>query len=141
MADKNGYTTIRIQQSVRDKISQIQEGTDLTVSDIINNLLQNRAGTITDDVENISRENVAYELEYADDFSAKIYYLTYREIAKATVGCKWYANSSITAEEYQTESAELLFKDSDSAIIRTVQTVVENNSERKFNAIVHISLF
>ena len=141
MSNRDNHTTIRVRNEVAQKLRKMQEGTDLTLSDIIDNCLAHVEGTVENDTENVFRETVAYDLQYYDDNSSKSKYITFRDCAKAKVGDIFNANTDITAEEYSTESAEVIFKDQDSVVLRLTQTVVEIDNTMKFNKIIHISLF
>lgn len=140
MSNRDNHTTIRVRNEVADKLRKIQAGTSLTLSDIIDNCLQHIEGSVEDDTENIFREQIAYDLQYYDDNSSKVKYITFRDCAKAKVGDVFTANTDITAEEYTNESAEVIFKDTDSCILRLTQTVAERDNLQKFNNIIHISL-
>lgn len=141
MSNRDKHTTIRVRNEVADKLRKIQQGTDLTLSDIINKCLEHIEGTVEDDTENVFREQVAYDLQYYDADSSKVAYVTFRDCAKAKVGDIFNANTDITAEEYSNEFAEVIFKDADSCILRLTQKVVEKDNEMRFNNIIHISLF
>ena len=141
MSNRDGHTTIRVKNEVADKLRKIQEGTDSTLSDIISQCISHIEGTVEDDTENVFREQVAYDLQYYDADSSRVKYISFRDCAKAEVGDIFNANTNITAEEYSTEFAEVIFKDADSCILRLTQKVVEKDNEKRFNNIIHISLF
>ena len=141
MSNRDGYTTIRVSNNVAEKLREIRQGSDATLSDVIWNCLQHIEGTVVNDTENVFREQVAYDLQYYDDNSSKAKYISFRDCAKAQVGDIFNANNNITAEEYSNESAEVIFKDEDSVVLRLQQKVVEKDSERVFQNIIHISLF
>ena len=142
MSDRDNHTTIRVRNEVRDKLKVIQDGTDLTLSDIISNCLEVIEGTVVDDVENIHRESIAYDLQYLnlDDNSQKMRYLTFKELSKASVGDIFKANPNITAKDYSTEDAEVIWKDENSIFLRLTQTIVENENIRKLYSAIHIQL-
>ena len=141
MSNRDKHTTIRVRNEVADKLRRIQQGTDLTLSDIIAQCIEHIEGTVEEDTENIFREQIAYDLQYYDDNSSKVKYISFRDCAKANVGDIFNANTNITAEEYSNEFAEVIFKDQDSVVLRLTQTVIEKDNERRFNNIIHISLF
>ena len=141
MSNRDNHTTIRVRNEVAQKLRKMQEGTDLTLSDIIDNCLAHVEGTVENDTENIFREQVAYDLQYYDDNSSKVAYVTFRDCQNCKVGDIFNANDNITTDEYSNESAEVIFKDEDSVILRLTQTIVEKDNTRKFNNIIHISLF
>ena len=141
MSKRDGYTTIRVANNVAKKLREIQQGSDATLSDIIWNCLQHIEGAVVDDTENIYREQVAYDLQYHDNDSSMIRNVTFRECAGSQFGDVFSANNNITATEYTNESAEVIFKDEDSVILRLQQKIVEKDSERVFQNIIHISLF
>ena len=141
MSNRDNHTTIRVRNEVAEKLREIQQGTDATLSDIIWRCLQHIEGTVVDDTENIYREQIAYDLQYYDEDSSILRNVTFRECAKASIGDIFSANNNITAREYTNESAEVIFKDKDSVVFRLQQKVVENDSENIFQNIIHISLF
>ena len=141
MSNRDGHTTIRVKNEVADKLRKIQEGTDSTLSDIISQCISHIEGTVEDDTENVFREQVAYDLQYYDADSSKVKYVTFRDCQNCKVGDIFNANTDITAEEYGNEFAEVIFKDTDSCILRLTQKVVEKDNEMRFNNIIHISLF
>ena len=141
MSNRDGHTTIRVKNEVADKLRKIQEGTDSTLSDIISQCISHIEGTVEDDTENIYREQVAYDLQYYDADSSKVKYITFRDCANSKVGDIFDANTNITSEEYSNKFAEVIFKDQDSVVLRLTQTVIEKDNERRFNKIIHISLF
>ena len=140
MSNRDKHTTIRVKNEVADKLRKIQAGTDLTLSDIISNCLDHVEGTVENDTENIYREQIAYDLQYYDDDSSKVKYITFRDCQNCEIGDVFNANTDITAEEYSNETAEVIFKDADSVVLRLTQTVIEQDNQRKFNNIIHISL-
>lgn len=141
MSNRDKHTTIRVRNEVADKLRKIQNGTDLTLSDIINQCIEHIEGTVEDNTENVFREQVAYDLQYYDDNSSRVKYISFRDCQNCKVGDTFEANNDISAEEYSTETAEVIFKDADSCILRLTQKVVEKDNERRFNNIIHISLF
>lgn len=141
MSDRDNHTTIRVKNEVRDKLKAMQEGTDLTLSDIIDNCLAHVEGTVVPDTENVYRETIAYDLQYSDENNSKVKYISFRDVANSEVGDIFSANTNITAKEYTNESAEVIFKDADSVILRLTQTIVEEENTLKLNNIIHISLF
>ena len=142
MSDRDNHTTIRVRNEVRDKLKAIQDGTDLTLSDIISNCLEVIEGTVVDDVENIHRESIAYDLQYLnlDDNSQKMRYITFKELSKSNVGDSFKANPNITVENYSTEDAEVIWKDENSIFLRLTQTIVEDENIRKLYSAIHIQL-
>lgn len=141
MSNRTNYTTIRVRNEVAEKLRKIQTGTDNTLSDIISQCINHIEGTVEDDTENIFREQVAYDLQYYDADSSMIKFVTFRDCANSNVGDVFNANTNITAEEYTNETAEVIFKDADSCILRLTQIIVEKGNKQIFNNIIHISLF
>ena len=140
MSNRDNHTTIRVRNEVAEKLRKMHSGTDLTLSNIISNCLDHVEGTVENDTENIYREQVAYDLQYYDDDSSKVKYITFRDCQNCEIGDVFNANTDITAEEYSNETAEVIFKDADSVVLRLTQTVIEQDNQRKFNNIIHISL-
>lgn len=141
MSNRTNYTTIRVRNEVAEKLRKIQTGTDNTLSDIISQCINHIEGTVEDDTENIFREQVAYDLQYYDADSSMIKFVTFRDCANSNVGDVFNANTNITAEEYTNETAEVIFKDADSCILRLTQIIIEKENKQIFNNIIHISLF
>lgn len=141
MSNRDKHTTIRVKNEVAEKLRKIQQGTDATLSDIIWKCLQHIEGTIEDDTVNISRETIAFDLQYVDENTAKVKPVTFRDCAKSSVNDIFVANPNITATEYTTETAKVIFKDEDSCIVRFSQLQVSEDNENRNDTIIHISLF
>lgn len=140
MSNRDNHTTIRVRNEVADKLRKIQAGTSLTLSDIIDNCISHIEGSVEDDTENIFRGQIAYDLQYIDEDTSKTVYVTFRDCHNCGLGDVFTANTDITAKEYSNEVAEVIFKDEDSVVFRLTQTVVEEDNERVFQNIIHISL-
>jgi len=139
---KDGHTTIRVRNEVAEKLRKIQNGTNLTLSDIIENSIKHIEGAVNPEVENIFREETAVMLHYFDANTSKTKPVTFRQVINSTIGDTFNANNNITATDYSTEVAEVIFKDKDSAILRIAQIESEENEEISFQEfIVHLSLF
>ena len=141
MSNRDNHTTIRVKNEVAKKLRMIQKGTDLTLSDIIDNCIQHIEGTLEDDTVNISRETIAFDLQYIDEDNAKVKQVTFRDCAKSSVGDTFVANKDITATEYTTEVAEVIFKDDYSCIVRFTLFIVNEDNENRMDKILHVSLF
>ena len=141
MSNRDNHTTIRVRNEVAEKLREIQQGSDATLSDIIWKCLQHIEGTVVDDTINISRETIAFDLQYVDEDNAKVVPVTFRECAKSSVGDTFVANNDINATEYTTEFATVIFKDADSCIVRFSQMQVAEDNETRMDNIIHISLF
>ena len=141
MSNRDNHTTIRVRNEVAEKLREIQQGTDATLSDIIWRCIQHIEGTVVDDTINIRRETIAFDLQYIDKDTAKVVPVTFRDCAKSSLGETFVANKDINATEYSTEVAEVIFKDEDSVVFRLHRKIVEKDSESIFQDIIHISLF
>ena len=141
MSNRDNHTTIRVRNEVAEKLREIQQGSDATLSDIIWKCLQHIEGTVVDDTINISRETIAFDLQYIDENTAKVVPVTFRDCAKSSVGDTFVANNDITATEYTTEVAEVIFKDDYSCIVRFTLFIVNEDNENRMDKILHVSLF
>lgn len=141
MSNRDNHTTIRLRNEVAEKLREIQQGSDATLSDIIWKCLQHIEGTVVDDTININRETIAFDLQYVDKDTAKVVPVTFRDCAKSSLGDTFVANKDINATEYSTEVAEVIFKDADSCIVRFSQLQVAEDNETRMDSIIHISLF
>ena len=141
MSNRDKHTTIRVRNEVAEKLREIQQGTDATLSDIIWRCLQHIEGTVVDDTINISRETIAFDLQYVDEDNAKVTPVTFRDCNNSQVGDTFVANNDINTTEYNTEVAEVIFKDENSCIVRFSQLNVAEDNETRMDSIIHISLF
>lgn len=141
MADKNNYTTIRIREDSRLKLEALREG-KLTFSDVIDKLLKHYQGTVTDDVRNIDRERVALELQFSDYKDSFSYYqITFSELKTAEVGQVFSPNVDPNAEVYSCETATVIWRDSDSVLLKVVALVKDEEKVDKFVEVVNVNLF
>lgn len=145
MADKNNYTTIRIKEDSRKKLELLRDGTDLTFSDIIENLLKSVEGTAVADITEIKREAIAIDLRFID-FNTKEsqeYHISFQELQHSKVGDIFYAKpvKNISSDSYVNEEAEVLFVDKDSVFLRIRETIHEQGKETRVVDLIHIDLF
>lgn len=142
MADKNNYTTIRIKEDSRKKLEALKEGTSLTLSDVIENLLSNVGGTVRDDVVNIKRPAVAFQLQFIDFENDKGAFrdVTYQDLAGMEVGTIIEFDET-PSKNCQIETGTLIFKDDESAFVRVTEILYENGTEKRYSNLLHIDLF
>ena len=141
MADKNNYTTIRIREDSRMKLEKLREG-NFTFSYVIDNLIKHYQGTVTDDVRNIDRERVALELQFSDYKDSFSYYqITFSELKTAEVGQVFSPNVDPNAEVYSCETATVIWRDSDSVLLKVVALVKDEEKVDKFVDVVNVNLF
>ena len=147
MADKNNYTTIRIKEDSRRKLEALKDGTDLTLSDIVENLLLNVGGTMRNDVENVHRNNTAFTLQYYDfeKEEASFRDVSYRELEKSEVRDQFSATDSPSSHSV-TEFAEVIFKDDWSCFIRITELRREKTADGRqlqehHQELVHFDIF
>lgn len=145
MADENNYTTIRIREDSRKKLDLLKEGTDLTFSDVIENLLKTVGGTLIKDVAEVKRDGVAVNLQFIDFVEAETmeYDITFHELQDSKIGDKFYANpsSDIKSNNYVNETAEVLFIDEDSVFMRIRESIFEDGKETRLVNMIHVDLF
>lgn len=135
------YTTIRIKEDSRKKLEKIRQGTDLTFSDIIENLLQTVPGT-TQQIEEIKRETIAISLVYSN-FKETIqkYDITFHQLKHAKTGDMFYANSEPEDEYYLNTTAEVLTVDDVSSIVRIVEVFISEEGCSHEVSTVNVEFF
>lgn len=123
------------------KLEALREG-NLTFSDVIDNLIKHYQGTVTDDVRNIDRERVALELQFTDYKDSFSYYqITFSELKTAEVGKVFSPNVDPNAEIYSCETATVVWRDSDSVLLKVVALVKDEEKVDKFVEVVNVNLF
>lgn len=123
------------------KLEALREG-NLTFSDVIDNLIKHYQGTVTDDVRNIDRERVALELQFSDYKDSFSYYqITFSELKTAEVGKVFSPNVDPNAEIYSCETATVVWRDSDSVLLKVVALVKDEEKVDKFVEVVNVNLF
>ena len=142
MADKNGYTTIRIRESSRRKLEALREGTDLTLSDIVENLLSDVGGTTRNGVTNIHRNPIAFDLQYFDfeTETPKFREVSYQELRTSKVGDIFKVVEK-PSKHSQYETAEVLFVDGSSVFIRITEKTIGEEKNIEVHDLLHIDLF
>ena len=140
------YTTVRIKKSSLEKLNKMK-GEKGTVADVIEKMLSTYDGCTIDDIQEIERDSVAIRLEYFvfDDnknFSVESEYgITFQELKLGKVGDKFTANPNPSADEYMLDTAEILFVDDRSVLVRVTEIVKSEDSELSGVHVVHVDLF
>ena len=142
MAD---YTTVRIRKASLEKINKMK-GEDGSVADVIEKLLNTVDGCNIDDVIEVKRNTVAILLEYIvfDGNSFKTmqeYGITFQELRDGKVGDRFTAKINPTDNKYMLDTAEILFKDDRSVIVRIEEFSKTGRCETSEVHLEHIDLF
>ena len=142
MAD---YTTVRIRKGSLEKINKMK-GDDGSVADVIEKLLDMVDGTKIDDVVEVKRESVAILLEYivfdGDSFkTVQEYGITFQELRDAKVGDRFTAQIYPTDDTYMLDTAEILFVDDRSVIVRVEEFSKAGRSVTSVVHLEHVDLF
>lgn len=140
------YTTIRIKKSSLDKIEKLK-GDNLTAADVVEKLLNTLDGCTIDDIVEVKRDNVAILLEYTSFVNNKNLYvdqeygITFQELKHSKVGDMFTANPDPADEFYMNETAEVLFVDGRSVLVRVTEIVKSEEGQSSMVHIEHIDLF
>ena len=140
------YTNLRIKKSTLEKLNKMK-GESGTVADVIEKMLASYKGCTIDDIQEIERDSVAIRLEYTvfdgnKNFSIKSEYsITYQELKLGKVGDKFTANLNPSADEYMLDTAEILFVDDRSVLVRVTEIIKDEDSELSGVHMVHVDLF
>ena len=140
------YTTVRIKKSSLEKINKMK-GADGTVADVIEKLLSTVDGCTIDDIQEITRDSVAINLEYhtfdekANFNNQQGYGITYQELKLGKVGDEFTANPNPTDDEYMLDTAKILYVDDRSVLVRVTSIVKDKEGELSEVQMVHVDLF
>lgn len=140
------YTTIRIKKSSLDKIEKLK-GDNLSAADVVEKLLNTVDGCTIDDIVEIKRDNVAILLEYTSFGDKKEFYvdhefgITFQDLKLSKVGDMFTANPDPADEYYMNETAEVLFVDDRSVLVRVTELAKSEEGESSMVHIEHIDLF
>ena len=142
MAD---YTTVRIKKSSLEKINKMK-GDNGSVADVVEKLLSNVEGCNIDDILEVKRDSVAITLEYSifdgNNFHlANEYPITFQELKLSKVGETFTANPKPNDDNYLLDTAEVLFVDERSVLVRVTETIKSRNRETSVVHIEHVDLF
>lgn len=140
------YTTIRIKKSSLDKIEKLK-GDNLSAADVVEKLLNTVDGCTIDDIVEVKRDNVAILLEYTSFGDKKEFYvdreygITFQDLKLSKVGDMFTANPDPADEYYMNETAEVLFVDDRSVLVRVTELVKSEEGQSSMVHIEHIDLF
>ena len=139
------YTTVRIKKSSLEKIDKMK-GDNGSVADVIEKLLETVDGCNINDIIEVKRERVAIMLEYItfDGNSFKTmqeYGITFQELRDGKVGDKFTANLNPTDDTYMNDTAEIMFLDDRSVLVRVTEISKTNQGESSIVHLEHIDLF
>ena len=135
------YATVKIKKSSLEKINKMK-GKDDSVADVIESLLDKVEGVRIDDVVEIKRDGVAILLKYEsfDDDAKKEYGITFQELKLGNVGDKFYANPNPDNETYTNTTAEILFVDDRSVLVRVCEMIKTEDGETSVIHLEHVDL-
>ena len=140
------YTTIRLKKSSLDKIEKLK-GDNLSAADVVEKLLNTVDGCTIDDIVEVKRDNVAILLEYTSFSDKKGFYvdrefgITFHDLKLSKVGDMFTANPDPADEYYMNETAEVLFVDGRSVLVRVTELVKSEEGQSSMVHIEHIDLF
>ena len=139
------YTTVRIKKSSLEKIDKMK-GDNGSVADVIEKLLETVDGCNINDIIEVKRESVAIMLEYItfDGNSFKTmqeYGITFQELRDGKVGDKFTANLNPADDTYMNDTAEIMFLDDRSVLVRVTEISKTNQGESSIVHLEHIDLF
>ena len=139
------YTTVRIKKNSLEKINKMK-GDDVSVADVIEKLLETVDGCNINDIIEVKRESVAIMLEYItfDGNSFKTmqeYGITFQELRDGKVGDRFTAKINPSDDRYMLDTAEILFIDGRSVIVRVEEISKTGRSESSLVHLEHVDLF
>ena len=141
------YTGLTLKKETKEKLNEFK-GND-SYEKAIDKLLNLAGGVIIDDIEEIKRPQIAFELlsiGYAgneDNLKEQVMQntiVTFKELSQAKVRDKFYS-PDINNMYYHSEWAEIIFKDENSVLIRVITEEELPNSSMEDISMLHISLF
>ena len=134
------YTTVRIKKSSLDLLNKLK-GENGSVANVVEHLIEMIDGCTIEDIIEIKRDAIAIQLEYVTfdgkgNFIAQsVYNITFDELRNCKVGDMFYANSNPADDTYMNDSAEVIFADDRSVLVRVTETV---KTDKGFQTIVHM---
>ena len=139
------YTTVRIRKNSLEKINKMK-GDDGSVADVIEKLLETVDGCNINDVLEVKRDAVAILLEYivfdGDSFKTmQEYGITFQELRDGKVGDRFTAKINPSDDKYMLDTAEILFVDDRSVIVRVEEISKAGRSETSEVHLEHVDLF
>lgn len=140
------YTTVRIKKSSLQKIDKMK-GDKGSVADVIEKLLGTVEGCRIDDIVEVKRERVAISLEYTafdenNNFTLQGFYdVTFQELNHSKVGDKFIANPNPSDDKYMNDTAEILFVDNRSVLVRITEEIKTDNGVSSVVHVEHVDLF
>ena len=139
------YTTVRIKKDSLEKINKMK-GEDGSVADVIGKLLDTVDGCNIDDVIEVKRDTVAILLEYivfdGDSFkTVQEYGITFQELRDGKVGDRFTAKINPSDYKYMLDTAEILFVDDRSVIVRIEEISKTGKHESSMVHLAHVDLF
>ena len=139
------YTTVRIKKSSLEKIDKMK-GDSGSAADVIEKLLKTVDGCNIDDIIEVKRESVAIMLEYitfeGDSFKTmQEYGITFQELRDGKVGDRFTAKINPSDDRYMVDTAEILYIDDRSVIVRVEEISKTGRSETSVVHLEHVDLF
>ena len=138
------FTTIQITTDVKKKLEKIKNEKKVRYNTILEHLLKLYGGVILDDVEEISRESVAFSLSYYElnnPTKVKSLPITFRDLESAKVGDYFIANAEPNDVDYVNWRAEVVSKIEYDVIVLLSEMECINGHLNKNTRILHVNLF
>lgn len=141
------YTTLSLKESTKEKLDSFKG--ENTYEKAIDKLLDLAGGTLLDDITEIKRPQVAFELssigyggneDNLEVYSRENTVITFKELSQAKVWDKFYSPDNNNMYYYE-EWAEIIFKDENSVFVRVISERELPNSHLEDVSMLHISLF
>ena len=142
------YTTLSLKESTKEKLDSFKG--ENTYEKAIDKLLDLAGGTLLDDIREIKRPQVAFELttilyssngDTVSSYSREDNGITFKELSQSEVGDKFYSPDDMNNMYYYVERAEVIFKDENSVLVRvTCERQLPTSFTEDVN-MLHISLF
>lgn len=141
------YTTLSLKESTKEKLDSFKG--ENTYEKAIDKLLDLAGGAVIEDIIEIKRPQIAFELssigyggneDNLEVYSRENTIITFKELSEAKVWDKFYSPDNSNMYYYE-EWAEIIFKDEKSALIRVISEEELPNSHLEDTSMLHISLF
>ena len=137
-------TTIKIKNDTKEKLEALKKEGQ-TYDQLLQSLIQHEPGANINDVTEISREKIAFEVEHTtlnknnEIIKTNGYNVSYYELSQSEVGNIFEIQNN--DEYYIHEKAEILYKDKISVFVRTSITTKSINEFSQDTELLHIQLF
>lgn len=139
--------SIPVTKKIKEEIMKAKG--DMTYNDFFKKILKEKEGAIIDDINEVKRPQTAITIEYIGlggnmdalhPYQTNEYHISFDDLKNSQVGDVFHVEDD-NYEYYTEESAEVVFKDKDTCLLRVKIETNTPEAYRKEYEMVHIELF